>query len=437
MCSIPIARRRTASVFKLDYEKAYRQYETLPQPRIIGVQLNVDIYPRERRYEARGTYVIENKTKAPMPRVHVGYGLDTIVRSQQLQGAHIVASDQRLLYYIWQFDTPLQPGERRTLSFTVARQNPGFRSNSNVSSVVWNGTFFNNFESMPVLGFNPRRMLQDRRDAPPLRPGSRRSHAAAGRQRGRGAKLYRPDADWMSFDATVSTSADQIAIAPGDLQREWEAGGRRYFRYRMATPILNFYAFLSARYAVTETVTNGVHLQVFHDPAHSYNVARMIEAMRDAIAYDTAAFSPFQHHQMRIFEFPAFFGTFAQSFPNSVPYSEDAGFLADNRDPKRIDFVYYVTAHEVAHQWWAHQLIGGNVQGATMLSETFAQYSALMLMKHKYGENHVQQFLRYELDNYLKSRGSEAVNEMPLYRVESQPYIYYNKGSLVMYALQD
>ena len=101
----------------VDYEKAYRQYESLPQPRITDVKVNVDIYPRERRYEARGTYVIENKTNAPIPRVHVGYGLDTIVRSQQLEGAHIVKSDQLLLTYIWQFDTPLQPGEHRTLHF--------------------------------------------------------------------------------------------------------------------------------------------------------------------------------------------------------------------------------------------------------------------------------------------------------------------------------
>ena len=252
-----------------------------------------------------------------------------------------------------------------------------------------------------------------------------------------GQNYISADADWISFDATVSTSADQIAIAPGDLQREWEENGRRYFHYRMATPIENFYSFLSARYKVDEVTAGGVRLQVFYDPAHRYNVKRMIEAMRDAIAYNSAAFGPFQHHQMRIFEFPQFFGGFAQGFPNSVPYSEDAGFIADNRDPKRIDFVYYVTAHEVAHQWWFGQLVGGNVQGATMLSETFAQYSALMLMKHKYGEHHVQRFLRYELDNYLTGRGGEAVNEMPLYRVENQPYIHYNKGSLVMYALQD
>ena len=106
-------------------------------------------------------------------------------------------------------------------------------------------------------------------------------------------------------------------------------------------------------------------------------------------------------------------------------------------DPEDIDYPYYVTAHELAHQWWGHQVPGGNVQGETMLVETLAQYSALMVMKKKYGEAKMQRFLRYELDRYLLGRGTEQKKELPLARVENQPYIHYRKGSLVMYALQD
>ena len=50
-----------------------------------------------------------------------------------------------------------------------------------------------------------------------------------------------------------------------------------------------------------------------------------------------------------------------------------------------MDYPFYITAHEVAHQWWAHQVMGGNVQGSTMMSESLAQYTALMVMKHEYG----------------------------------------------------
>jgi aminopeptidase N len=39
--------------------------------------------------------------------------------------------------------------------------------------------------------------------------------------------------------------------------------------------------------------------------------------------------------------------------------------------------------------------------------------------------------------HYLKARGGEALEELPLERVENQPYVHYRKGSLAMYLLQD
>ncbi|MDO9194802.1 MAG: M1 family aminopeptidase, partial [Undibacterium sp.] len=107
------------------------------------------------------------------------------------------------------------------------------------------------------------------------------------------------------------------------------------------------------------------------------------------------------------------------------------------RDKDDIDYVFYVTAHEMAHQWWGHQVIGAQVQGSTMLVESLAQYSALMVMEKEYGREKMRRFLRYELDRYLSSRGGEQIEEQPLYRVENQQYIHYRKGSLIFYRLRD
>ncbi|MCK5908600.1 MAG: aminopeptidase, partial [Caulobacter sp.] len=48
-----------------------------------------------------------------------------------------------------------------------------------------------------------------------------------------------------------------------------------------------------------------------------------------------------------------------------------------------------------------------------------------------------RKFLKFELDSYLRARGGDVIDEQPLFKVENQPYIYYRKGSLVMYRLQD
>ena len=158
--------------------------------------------------------------------------------------------------------------------------------------------------------------------------------------------------------------------------------------------------------------------------------------MKASLDYFTAHFSPFQFRQVRILEFPDY-ASFAQSFANTIPYSEGIGFVADYRDAEKIDMVTYITAHEVGHQWWGHQVISADQQGGTFIVESLAQYSALMVMEQMYGPEQIRRFLKYELDRYLRSRGGEVLEELPLVRVENQPYIHYQKGGLALYLLKD
>ncbi len=423
-----------------DYEKQYKKYKDLVAPRIIDAEANVDIFPDERRVEIAGRYVLKNKSNRPENEIHFQLDPQVKVRRLSLDPKWRTHFDERLGYSIYQLPVPLAPGATMDLSFQLTVEEKGFVTSNSNTSLVYNGTFFNNGQYFPGLAYDESRQLQDRNDRrkyglPPAERMAKLEDVNARRN-----NYLSGDADWIGFRATVSTSADQIALAPGYLKREWRVGNRRYFRYEMDRPILNFFSFLSARWAVKKDVWHpgqeNVAIEIYYDPAHAYNVDRMIDSTKKSLDYFTAHFSPYQHRQVRILEFPRY-ATFAQSFPNTIPYSEGIGFIADLRDPEDIDYVFYVTAHEVAHQWWGHQVIGGAVQGGTMLSESLAQYSALMVMQKEYGKEKMRRFLKYELDQYLQGRGGELIEEMPLMRVENQPYIHYRKGSLVFYALQD
>jgi aminopeptidase N len=61
----------------------------------------------------------------------------------------------------------------------------------------------------------------------------------------------------------------------------------------------------------------------------------------------------------------------------------------------------------------------------------------MRVMRRLYGPDQVRKFLKFELDAYLRARGGEAAEELPLEKVEDQGYIHYRKGSLVMYRLAD
>ncbi len=421
------------------YEKDYREFADLLLPVISAVDLAVDIYPEQRRIEARGHYRLENRGSQPIERVlvmmpnHVSAASSA---SLEVEQGHAGGRDPDNGATWVDFDPPLQPGQTRRMGFEVKRINQGFNDRSPDLQVVRNGTFINNFALLPQLGYQTRFELSDRherrkRDLPPPRRAFDLDDDSQ-----YGNNYITPGTDFIDFEVVISTSADQFALAPGYLQREWEDNGRRYFHYAMDAPILNFFNIMSANMAVTTDEHDGVAIEIHHHPDHAFNVERMIEAVNHSLDYFSREFGPYQHRQARIIEFPGY-SRFAQAFPNTIPYSEDIGFIADLRDPDDIDYVYYVTAHEMAHQWWAHQLIGANVQGAEVLSESLSQYSALMVLEENYGPAHLRRFLKYELDSYLRGRGGEALEEQPLMRTESQAYIHYRKGSLVMYALRD
>jgi aminopeptidase N len=100
-----------------------------------------------------------------------------------------------------------------------------------------------------------------------------------------------------------------------------------------------------------------------------------------------------------------------------------------------MDYVTYLTAHELAHQYWAHQVVGADMEGRELLSETLAQYSAQMVVKKLRGEDYMRRYLQYELDRYLEGRTYSGGEEPTLTRVDGQDHVTYRKGALAMYLL--
>jgi len=426
-----------------DFEKALLAFETVPQPRIIDVKLQVDLYPRQVRARTQGVYTVENRTGAPLRAVHVRWQRELQLQTLDLGAAHLAKEYPEFNYRIYEFDTPLQPGEQRQIRFSTLLEERGFPNKAPLTGIVANGTFLNNVEITPQLGVDRDVVLQDRSKRrkyglpPDLRPAKLEDAGASAYH------YLRHDSDWVTAELTVTTDADQTPLAPGYTVSDSVSGDRRTLVTRTEAPIMHFFSIQSARYAVEQDTWAGangpVDLAVYYYPEHDRNVQRMLEAMKVSLAMFSEKFSPFQFRQARILEFPAY-ESFAQSFANTMPYSESIGFIQnydENRSDETIDLVTYVTAHEVAHQWWAHQIIGADKQGMTLLSETFAQYSALLVMEKLYGREQIRKFMKYELDRYLRARGNEVVEELPLARVENQQHIHYRKGSLVMYWLKE
>ncbi|MGB6230490.1 MAG: M1 family aminopeptidase [Litorimonas sp.] len=434
-----------------EFERVVGDLWTLPDPRIVDVKVNAQFYPSERTAVFNGTYVIDNPYDAPIVRTTVvaGQGLDNLLKLD-IEGARRVTGEtvaDRLAdefeRQVIEFDPPLQPGERRTVTFETRFDAPTLTSGS---AIRVNGTFVNNASALLTFGNLEQAFLQsnDTRRQNDLEERMRwpdREDEAA--RRYHLITSFSGYADYVDFEAEVCTDQSQIPVAPGKFRGETVEDGRRCRSYKSINPILNFFSFLTAEYDVRRDVwenPNGddVDLEIYFHPEHDFNIDLMIDAMKTSLDTYTEVFSPYQYAQLRIMQFP--YGGFAQAFAGTVPFSEGIGFVQDPgaaEDPEQVDFATYITMHEIGHQWFAHQVIGAFAKGANLLSEGLTENATMLAYERHYDfAKTLRMHVERTTQQYLLSRTMESNDEPVLAKAEGQSYLNYQKTSWVFWGMR-
>ncbi|MBC6608814.1 ABC transporter permease [Hymenobacter sp. BT188] len=425
-----------ATAQRASYEHRYRRYHNAPQPLLTGVNLQVEIYPQQRTVEIQGAYLLVNNSPAPIDTVHLatGAGVETVAVNfdQPFKQVH---RDEEHGYRMYALARPLQPGDSLRLRFQVTHKAQGFSNHGADAQVLANGTSFRNMEWLPVLGYQPYRELDEAGDRKahglPARPATYSLYDLT-------ARRYAPFPEQIRFEAIVGTDAAQTVVAPGTLRRTWAKGGRRYFHYATEAPIRNEYAIFSARYAVEEGTWRhppagpgqDVAIQVYYPPGQTENPARMVRSAQASLDYYTRQFGPYPHRQLRFVAHASYaFGHHAA--PINITAEEGFFLLNSKADERGFDLVTAVVAHEVAHQWWGNQLKQAYVEGAGLITESLAWYSAMGVLEDKYGPEHLPALLRFLREENETPRTRAA---KPLLQAEGF-YQNYRKGPFALYAL--
>ncbi|MEQ8424826.1 MAG: aminopeptidase, partial [Cyclobacteriaceae bacterium] len=220
-----------AEASQADYERTLSKYQYLNQPMIVDVNLKVDLYPRTRDYDASGVYILENQSDEPIQNIHVQVNASPEIKTDSLYfstDSGVLEKFEDFGYTIYKLKDPLQPGAKMKMYFKSRFLTRGFVEDNPNNTVVYNGTFFNSSQ-FPSLGYNENLELvtdSDRKDND-LEPKER--SLKRDDPRGLSRDFFSDDSKGIQFEVVVSTVPDQIAVAPGYLQKEWEENGRRYF----------------------------------------------------------------------------------------------------------------------------------------------------------------------------------------------------------------
>jgi ABC-2 type transport system permease protein len=411
-----------------DYEREYGRFRSVAQPEMIATDLNVEIYPDRGVAEVRGVHHLVNRSAGAIERIHVAISSEVETEAVELdRSASSEIVDDELKHRVYLLTEPLQPGDSLRMSWEVRSAPRGFTARGSKTSVVANGTMIEMAYWMPLIGYQPRRELTDpaerlERGLPP-RLGTPSLYDVAARSDASGRTA-------ISLDVTIGTALGQTAVAPGPLVRSWTENGRSYFHYVTDTPVGLDHALFSAEYEIDRARWGDVELEVVHHPAHDMNVERTLRGMQASLAQMSERFGPYPYKTLRFVEYASPGGSL-HATPGTIWYQEMFSLMDVEHERRDIDLPFAVTGHEVGHQWWGGQ--AAHVEGAAMLSESLAWYSALGVVEHEYGPEHLGRLLDFMRESYREPRSRADV---PLLRASDQ-FLAYRKGPLAMYALRE
>jgi ABC-2 type transport system permease protein len=408
-----------------EYERRFGEHANEPQPSIVDTKLEANLEPSARRAIVRGRYHLRNRHQQPITELHIERAAGVRTTLQLSRSTQRVDSAPHLGHEVHVLSEPLAPGDTLTLSFEVVGAPSGFRHTGAVNAIAANGTHITS-ALFPTLGYQPLREL--------MSPDDRR---AAGLPRK--VTLPTPDdvhpsmlaGDAGRFEAIVSTDLDQMVVAPGLLQRSWTDKGRRWFHYVSEEPIGGLHQIFSARYATAKSRWRDVDISIFHHPAHTLQVDRLAASARATLEYFSTQFAPYPYRFLQFVEQPA--PGMGMGVDGSGVVTVLEGATLFNAPASGIDGSFEVAAHEVAHQWWGGMLTPAFAEGAILLSESLAWYSAMRVIRQEKGQEALRQFM---LTMREPSPWPPIRTGLPLLRA-IDPYAGYRRGPFAFYALSE
>jgi hypothetical protein len=416
--------REAYSHWQIAYEKKYKAKALSAQPVIRSVKTEVDLYPSGQRYTINGTYRVKNESNATMKSVWIGIDPSVTSANITIPAATLTDYDAPFGQYEYLLNQPLKPDSILVVSFTLDINRSGFTAFDVENNVAGNGTYIELEKFIPYFGYNDRFETADksvrRENNLPEEP-----------------VTLLPDTLYhlVDYETTISTDQEQEAISVGVLNKKWQKDGRSYFNYRSSQPIPFMFALSSAKYQVKREMYDNTMLQIYYHPGHEMNTAAMLQGMKDALDYCGKNFGRYPFPVLTLAEIPQYAGA-ATSYPGLMFNAERINYLSDYSDPEKVNQAYAIAVHETAHEWWGTKLQPSPKPGRKVITETLAKYTENMVIEQRFGKMYLRNYLENDSRLYFVYR-SFTEDEHAMDTVIGQPFVYYQKGGIGMYAIQD
>jgi hypothetical protein len=232
-------------------------------------------------------------------------------------------------------------------------------------------------------------------------------------------------ADVASYEVTINAPPDYTVVSSGSCSSPQRGAWRCE-----ATPVREFALVLGRDYQLANRMVNDVVVNSHFYTGDEASGYLALDTAVNALVVFSDLFGPYPYAELDVVQTPNRLG--GMEYPGLVVI-QDTLYPTGSR-------VEWLTAHEVAHQWW-FGIVGSDQVDEPWLDEALTQYSTLLYYEMIYGPERAgsvlnTEFLRTHRD--LIRRGLDLPVGLPADEYERGLYfqVVYDKGALYFHQLR-
>lgn len=416
-----------------EYESKYKYLEAYPQPKYSKVDLQIDLFPSERKATYVADILLSNTTR--LDTLFLNWKDFVHVASLKLNQQELTLAKedkaQNLTAYLIPKD--VQEDSLLRVSIEAKKRYVGFVQSDFQADLTYTGSFASVKEFLPVLGYDSEKELTEnrKREERGLERLSSRM-AAIGDPLAQDQDFYAIDAGMVTGSITISTEAGQVPFAAGVMMKKEEKYGRTIATYNIDSPTVFNWHIGSSDYALVDGEANGLAYTIFHKPTHVFNIDLYHDAIGKAATYMQDQFGTSAVPiKLKLVEIHRWQDPF-YSFANSIVISEKEGWVADTEGLQEKAYLYLTVGSGLVSLWIQENAQIANVQGAEMLVEALPEAIGLQFVKEVFGGEALQLLADKKMEQYAKDRNNEPNLEPPLLYADGAEYLEINKGATVL-----
>lgn len=419
------------------YEKKYKKLAASPQPVILGVDLELDFYPKNRSAMFNASYHLQNSSQERIDTLYLNFPDFTGYEELLWQGEKLQPVWTDLELNIMAIEIQMPADTTAILKIEGSRKHIGFTQDkwTQQPELTYNGSFLRARDLLPVIGYDDDRELMENRYRGELglkKLGSRMPQVNDSIALSQ--DIYSPDAKWVTGTMELSTSENQVALGPGQLLRSWKKGGRNHYEYSLEKPAPYEWYFGSADYATAEFEHKGTKFGTYYKPEHAYNITFFQKTFSKTLDFIESELGGYPYTEVKLMEIP-FYQEPHYTFPNTIALSEKEGWYADVDSFDNKVYMDFTLASDLMAHWVMQNVAMPNVQGADMLRYALPECLAIQVVENSYGDEGTDWLLTKKQGLYSRERGNEPNVEPPLLKADGIEYLERNKGTIELYRL--